>query len=55
MLQIDFSAAFDRINRQGILFKLCSVRVETVLSVLTQFLSNQLQYGGVVVASWLMW
>ena len=25
--QIDFSAAFDRVNHQGILFKLCSVGV----------------------------
>ena len=27
IVQIDFSAAFDRVNHQGILFKLCSVRV----------------------------
>ena len=27
MVQIDFSAAFDRVNHQGILFKLCSVGV----------------------------
>ena len=27
IVQIDFSAAFDRVNRQGILFKLCSVGV----------------------------
>ena len=25
--QIDFSAAFDRINHQGILYKLCSVGI----------------------------
>ena len=25
IVQIDFSAAFDRVNHQGILFKLCSV------------------------------
>ena len=25
ILEIDFSAAFDRVNHQGILFKLCSV------------------------------
>ena len=44
-VQIDFSAAFDRVNNQGILFKLCSVGVGgSVLSVLTQFLSNQSQY-----------
>ena len=45
MVQIDFSAAFDRVNHQGILFKLCSVGVwGSVLSVLTQFLSNRSQY-----------
>ena len=45
IVQIDFSAAFHRVNHQGILFKLCSVRVGgSVLSVLTQFLSNQSQY-----------
>ena len=38
IVQIDFSAAFDRVNHQGILFKLCSVGVGgSVLSVLTQF------------------
>ena len=42
---IDFSAAFDRVNHQGILFKLCSVGAGgSVLSVLTQFLSNRSQY-----------
>ena len=36
IVQIDFSAAFDRVNHQGILFKLCSVGVVgSVLSVLT--------------------
>ena len=45
IVQIDFSAAFDRVNHQGILFKLCSVRVGgSVQSVLTQFLSNWSQY-----------
>ena len=45
IVQIDFSAAFDRVDHQGILFKLCSVGVgSSVLSVLTQFLSNRLQY-----------
>ena len=40
----DFSAAFDRVNHLGILFKLCFVGVgASVLSVLTQFLSNQSQ------------
>ena len=45
IVQIDFSAAFDRVNHQEILFKLCSVGVGgSVHSVLTQFLSNQSQY-----------
>ena len=48
IVQIDFSAAsevVDRVNYQGILFKLCSVGVGgSVLSVLTQFLSNRSQY-----------
>ena len=37
MLQIDYSAAFDRVNDLGILYKLCSVGVGgSVLSILTQ-------------------
>ena len=45
IVQIDFSAAFDTVNHQGILFKLCSVGVGgSVFSVLTQFLSNRSQY-----------
>ena len=45
IVQIDFSAAFDRVNHQGILLKLGSVGViDSVLSVLTQFLSNRSQY-----------
>ena len=44
-MQIDFSAAFDRANHQGILYKLSSVGIGgSVLSVLTQFLSNRSQY-----------
>ena len=39
-MQIDFSAAFDRVNHLDILYKLCSVGV---LSILTQFLSNRSQ------------
>ena len=42
---IDFSAAFDRVNHQGILYRLRSVGIGgSVLSVLTQFLSNQSQF-----------
>lgn len=45
---IDFSAVFDRVNNHGILSQLCSVGIEgTVLSVLTQFLSNRTQYVAV--------
>ena len=44
-MQIDLSAAFYRVNHQGILHKLSSVGIGgSVLSVLTQFLSNRLQY-----------
>ena len=36
VVQIDFSAAFDRVNHQGILYKLCSVGIGgSVLSILT--------------------
>ena len=44
-MQIDFSAAFDRVNHQGILHRLSSVSIGgSVLSVLTQFLSNRSQF-----------
>ena len=47
IVQIDFSATSDRVNHQGILFMLCSVGVGgSVLSVLTQFLSNRSQCHG---------
>ena len=43
--QIHFSAAFDGVNHQGILFNLCFVGVGgSVLSVLAPFLSNRSQY-----------
>ena len=43
--QIDISAAFDRVNHQGILYKLCSVGIGgSVLSILAQFLSNRSQH-----------
>ena len=43
-MQIDFNAAFDAVNDQGILNKPCSEGTEgSVLSILTQFLSNRLQ------------
>ena len=43
-MQIDFSAAFDRVNHLGILYKLCSVGIGgSVLSILTHSLSNRSQ------------
>ena len=45
IVQINFSSAFNRVNHRGILYKLCSVGVGgSVLSILTQFLSNQSQH-----------
>ena len=45
IVQIDFCADFDRVNHQGILYKLSSVGIGgSALSVLTQFLSNQSQF-----------
>ena len=39
IVQIDFSAAFDRVNHLSILYKLCSVGIGgSVLSISTQFL-----------------
>ena len=44
IVQIDFSAAFDGVKHLGILYKLRSVGIRgSVLSILTQFLSNQSQ------------
>ena len=44
IVQIDINAAFDRVNHQGILYKLCSVGIGGfVLSILTQFLSDRSQ------------
>ena len=42
IVQIDFSAAFDRVNHQEILYRLSSVGIGgSLLSVLTQFLSHR--------------
>ena len=42
IVQIDFSAAFHRVNHLGILYKLCTVGIVCyVMSILTQFLSNR--------------
>ena len=44
IVQIEFSAAFDRVNHLGILYKLCSVDIGgSVLSILTEFLLNRSQ------------
>ena len=44
IVQIDFIAAFGRANHLCILYKLCSVGIGgSVLSILTQFLSNRSQ------------
>ena len=44
IMQIDFSAAFDRVNHLVMLYKLCSVGIRgSVLSILTKFLSNRSQ------------
>ena len=44
VVQIDFSTAFDRVNHLSILYNLCSVGIGgSVLSILTQFLSNRSQ------------
>ena len=51
IVQIDFSAAFHMVNHQGILYWLCSVGIGgSVLSILTQFLSNRSQH--VTVDGW---
>ena len=45
IVQIDFSAAFDKVNLLDILYKLCFVGIGgSVLSILTQFLSNRSQH-----------
>ena len=45
IVQIDFGAAFDRVNHQGLLNKLYSVGIGgSVLAMLTQFLSNRSQH-----------
>ena len=44
IVQTDFSTAFDRVNHQGILYKLCSAGIRCfVLYILTKFLSDRSQ------------
>ena len=48
IVQLDFSAAFDRVSHSGLLFKLKTIGVGgSVLSICTEFLSDRRQ-GGVV-------
>ena len=45
IMQIDFSAAFNRVNHRGIINRLCSVGIGgSVLSIWTQFLSSRSQH-----------
>ena len=45
ILQIDFSAAFNMVNHQGTIYKLCSVGVVgSMLSIFTQFSVNRSQH-----------
>ena len=45
IVYIYFSADFDKVNHQEILYKLCSVYIGgSVMSILTQFLSNRSQH-----------
>ena len=44
IVQLDFSAAFDRVTNSGLLFKLKSIGVGgSVLSICTRFLSDRRQ------------
>ena len=60
IVQINFSAALDRVNHQEILVKLCSVSVGvSVMHVLAQFSlighSIRMTRWMVVEANWLTW
>ena len=47
IVQLDFSAAFDRVSHSGLLFKLKSIEVwGSVLSICTEFLSDRRQSRG---------
>ena len=51
IVQINFCAAFDRVNHLGILYKLCSMGIGgSVMSILTQFQSNR---SPEVMVAWL--
>ena len=45
IVQINFSTAFDSVNHQGVLYKICSLSIGgSGLSIFTQFLLNRSQY-----------
>ena len=47
IVQIDFCAAFDRVNDHGILYRFCSVGIGgSVLCKLALFKPNTSRYGG---------
>ena len=57
IIQLDFSAAFNRVNHQGILYRLCSVGIGgSVMSILTQFsqTDHSTLWWMVVEVNWLM-
>ena len=47
IVQLDFSAAFDRVSHSGLLFKLKTIGVGgSVLSICTEFLTDRRQSRG---------
>ena len=51
IVQIDFRAAYDRVNYRGILYKLCSVgNGGSVLPILTEFSTKSItaRFGGLL-------
>ena len=54
IVQLDFSAAFDRVSHTGLLFKLKSIgEGGSVLSICTEFLSDRRL--GEVIIEWSLW
>ena len=56
IVQIDFSAVYDRVNHQGILFKFCSVgvggSVRAVCSDAVSLIGGNMSWWMVVVSNW---